>query len=474
MNTKKRILIYTAEKYSLNVQFFLGKMKKYVQKIVFFGSNQDFLEYKDIENFYASIEDAINDNKDFDEYIIANDMFYGPFFDMELIFKKMEKVSFWSIDDVFFKNKSFLVFKKDNLDTNPIYCFSNPFDFDINILKNRLPFLHNNFLKQGAYDFCNLKLKNIYSYLKQNKEYDFDIILQDFISRNDYKLFNEAFCADYILSTSTLNDKVKNKSKSAVVMYIYPENLIDYCYEYALNIPKEIDICIVTTELLIQEKIKKIFKNIKNKIIYRNQQNRGRDNTALLVTCKDLFCKYDYMCFVHAKESNQNKITNNEFRNHCFDSLLYNSIYIKNIISEFKKNKKLGIISPYPPEFAPYRVIGNEWLHNYDNAVEFVKSRLNIDFDLSKDNILFAFGNMFWFRTAAMTTLLSSNLSFEDFPMEPLDKVDGMLTHTIERIVPTLAKNDGYYSVYSLPDVKASSYINVLITSLKETKMEIE
>jgi hydroxylamine reductase len=58
----------------------------------------------------------------------------------------------------------------------------------------------------------------------------------------------------------------------------------------------------VTSSKEKKEKISDVFKNLKNNVEYIIQENRGRDNTALLISGAPVIKTYDYICFAHAKK----------------------------------------------------------------------------------------------------------------------------------------------------------------------------
>ena len=466
----KRILLYSYEKINSNVLFFLNKISEYVDKIIFINS-------KPIDEIctevYSSIENAIKENNCYEEYIIANDLFYGPFSNLKDVFTKMSLYTVWSIDPRFYKYKSFVVFSRNSISSNDDkvnYLSSNIIDIDTNIIDLNIPFLHKSYFHKEEYSFFSEKLRRVYDYLSNNSDFDFDIIIEDLINSKNCKNVNSIFSMNYVIPSLYAENAKYLSKKIALIVYLYAEELIGYISSYVKNIPESTDIYIVTTKEDIIKKVDLALCNISNYIEYRMQVNRGRDNVALLVTCRDLFEKYDYIGFVHSKQSKQNKITSKEFRNHCFNSLLYNKQYVNNLLNKFEENRYLGLLIPYPPEFEPYSTIGNEWLNNYENAQNIVRLRLGKNINLQKNDVICAFGNMFWIKTQACKSLLEMNFKIDDFPNEPLTQNDGLLTHSIERIIPSLVKQDGFYTSYAIPDIEASIYINTLMDSIKKLK----
>ena len=50
---------------------------------------------------------------------------------------------------------------------------------------------------------------------------------------------------------------------------------------------------------------------------------------------------------------------------------------------------------------------------------------------------------MFWVRSGALKTLYELNLSWDDYPLEPIG-YDGTILHAIERLLPIIAESNGY------------------------------
>jgi lipopolysaccharide biosynthesis protein len=59
------------------------------------------------------------------------------------------------------------------------------------------------------------------------------------------------------------------------------------------------------------------------------------------------------------------------------------------------------------------------------------------------ENINFPVGTMFWARTKALKPLFDLNLSWSDYPDEPLP-YDGSMLHAIERILPIIIGKNSF------------------------------
>lgn len=464
----------------------LKSLSEIGSEIVIIGKNIP-LELSDYKNFKN-----LSDYKTYDAFeqiVIANSSFYGPFNSFDNIFDKMSGFDFWSLDELFLSTKSFLVFNSSfaKNDTFVRFIDSNNFveDFiqqgftlglysdDINNIHKNIenysyPIIHKEYFYKTNQKSFNYRLKFAFDYIKNVLKFDVDLIIDDLIKNKKANLIIKNLHLNYILPSAFAKETTA-QDKVALIMFIHPESLIEECRSYANIIPEDINIFVVSTNENVLDKCKVSFDTLKNKIEYRLQPNRGRDNTALLITCADVIKDYDYICFTHAKLSNhlKQKVSSDDFRNHCFKSLLYSKEFILNVISTFKNNKYLGILAPFPPNFQPFVAIGDEWGKNLNNASSFIKNRLNIDIPLSEEDPICTFGDMFWFKGKALNTLNKANLSFEDFPEEPLTDYDGLLTHSIERIIPALAQIDGFYTSYVASVEYATIYLDNVMNDFK-------
>ena len=103
------------------------------------------------------------------------------------------------------------------------------------------------------------------------------------------------------------------------------------------------------------------------------------------------------------------------------------------IVTELANHKTTGLIFPDDPN-----CIG--WTNNYPESTRLAQ-RLGIG-ELPK-NFNFPIGSMFWAKKGALTKLYEMKLDWEDFPVEPIG-YDGTILHSVERIIPFVAKNSGY------------------------------
>ena len=66
--------------------------------------------------------------------------------------------------------------------------------------------------------------------------------------------------------------------------------------------------------------------------------------------------------------------------------------------------------------------------------------------EFSHGSIIFPVGMMFWARREVLQPLFDLNLSWYDYPKEPIE-TDGTILHVIERVLPIISAARGFESV---------------------------
>ena len=344
------------------------------------------------------------------------------------------------------------------------------------IVKRKFFFGYNGILSPAGDLLMGFHIKRLMDFLEKDMPEFADIIWDDLLKTQHLSTLDDHLNLNFILS-STLSPKRKIvSSKAAVIIYIYYEDMVEYCRIYSRAIPEYVDIVIVYISESVRKKCEEVFSDRANRLIYRIQPNRGRDNAAFLVTCKDIFKQYDFVCFVHAKKSPhfaEGALLGTDFREHCFLSLLYSAPFVENVFEVFKDNPRLGFLVPFTVAGGNFYVIADEWIGNYKNAKMILKQYFDIEEDYLDPHPLAPFGGMFWARTKALETLMGYNWQYEDFPEEPIPKTDGLLAHAIERLMPRLVQNDGFYTAFVAPDKYASSYVGHMYYMNREMKVRL-
>jgi rhamnosyltransferase len=246
-------------------------------------------------------------------------------------------------------------------------------------------------------------------------------------------------------------------------------DLVDYCKRYAASMPSYADIYLTTNseeKKLILEKAFEDFGGRQVKILV--VQNRGRDVSSLLIGLRPFAEQYDYICFAHDKKTVhlKPKMKGESFSYHCFENVLASPAFVENIITTFQDNPRMGLLIPPTPIFSTFlSTLGYEWSTNFENVCK-LAGRLNINVDIDKDKApLSPLGTIFWYRSEALKILFDAGFRYEDFPEEPIQKLDGTLMHAIERIYPYAAQQAGFYTGWVLSD----TFAKMELTNLNKT-----
>lgn len=237
----------------------------------------------------------------------------------------------------------------------------------------------------------------------------------------------------------------KNENVAVVICLYYEESICQYL-AYIDNIPLDFHIYIVSSNEGLYEIVRTyILKKQNRKIELIKSQNRGRDISALLVACKEICLKYEYLCFVHDKKKKE-WYPDNDFE-FWIENLWGNSLgsknYIINILYLLEKNKGLGVLVPPEPIGSYINAWFNDAWGNNFGLIQKLVQEMNINCDLDVNKSPITLGTVFWARSKALRKLFEKNWSYTDFDEEPL-KEDGTISHAIERIIGYVAQDAGY------------------------------
>lgn len=319
--------------------------------------------------------------------------------------------------------------------------------------------------------------RELMDFLTQEKLYNVDLIYENLIRTCNMADLKTGLVLDYVLPKK-YSHKSQSNAKIALVMHLYFEDLVDYCYDYALSMPASSDIIITTDKEIKAKTIEKRFQgenNVWNDVKIIVIENRGRDVSSLLVGAAPYIKNYDYICFAHDKKVTQlsHGIKGYYFSERCFQNILGSKEYVENIIDKFDSEPFLGLLCPSPPHHSDYfPTISYEWGPNYDVTKE-VYDKLKLKSPISHDKEPVApLGTMFWFRTDAMKKIFEKRWKYSDFPKEP-NNTDGTLLHGIERIYPFVVQDAGYYCAWCMNDEYVQSEWSNLHYMLRNINMRL-
>lgn len=305
---------------------------------------------------------------------------------------------------------------------------------------------------------------DLYEYLRDHTDYDVDMIWDAILPSYNIDDIRKAMHLDYVLPSQAINPQTHNRPRSAFIYHVYFMDLLEDTCHYIASLPEETDLYITSTE----DKIPQIRgymqqHGISHQATFIPVINRGRDVSALLVAACPVVLsgKYDVIGFAHDKKSSQNQENGHHgtesqgFAYKLMENTLGSEAYVKNILTLFAENPRLGQVTPPPPYHALYfaHTIPHDWGANYEITKELLEDRLGIHVPLSPTKpTASAMGSCYWFRVEALKPLFEYGWKYEDFLPEGQMGEDGTISHAIERANGYICQSRGYYPAWVLSD----------------------
>lgn len=292
--------------------------------------------------------------------------------------------------------------------------------------------------------------------LLESSPYDTDKLWNDLLENERMSQLRTNLHLNYVVPEEKMSVTPQH-SRTALILFVYYEELVDYCMHYAQNMPEGSRIFIISAKESLLEAYREAWSKTvgKHQVEFRRMENRGRDVSAYLVAAADVYSSYDYVCCMHDKKSRHiDALLGSCFSDHCFENNLATAGFVCNVIDLFERHPRLGMLVPPTLAFGRYYMtLGDEM---GDNAQEVQKAyrllNLSVPFD---DEPVAAFGTMFWVRGKAFERMFSHQWEYGDFPAEPLP-LDGSLLHGLERTYQLAVQEAGYYTAWLSSDTQAA------------------
>lgn len=305
---------------------------------------------------------------------------------------------------------------------------------------------------------------DLYEYLRDHTDYDVDMIWDAILPSYNIDDIRKAMHLDYVLPSQAINPQTHDRPRSAFIYHVYFMDLLEDTCRYIASLPEETDLYITSTEDKIPQ-IREYMQQhgISHQATFIPVINRGRDVSALLVAACPVVLsgKYDVIGFAHDKKSSQNQENGHHgtesqgFAYKLMENTLGSEAYVKNILTLFAENPRLGQVAPPPPYHALYfaHTIPHDWGANYEITKELLEDRLGIHVPLSPTKpTASAMGSCYWFRVEALKPLFEYGWKYEDFLPEGQMGEDGTISHAIERANGYICQSRGYYPAWVLSD----------------------
>jgi len=319
------------------------------------------------------------------------------------------------------------------------------------------------------------------AYIDEHTDYDTRLIWDYLLTNYPISVITDALCLTKVLPRTYVATPMPvvagEAPKVAVIAHLYYEDMFDSYMSLLQQVPKGIDVYVTVSSQQKKETLESLAEQLGiDHCTVVLVQNQGRDLSALLVGCKDIVCRYDYVCFTHDKKTTHNQFVQQgrEFANMLSEGMLASAQYIHNVIDLFQRSPWLGLaVPPRPYHGVAFKGIQSKyWMANYGQTLA-VLSRLGVKVPMSKSVECLAVGSAFWFRTEALAPLFEEDWTINDFPGEPLP-TDGSISHGLERCFPFVAQSQGYATCQIMPDsmaqVVAQDYAYMLDTTVREVE----
>lgn len=253
-----------------------------------------------------------------------------------------------------------------------------------------------------------------------------------------------------ILPSPTAAYDAQRPLRVVAVAHIYYDEMASELLDRLATLPVGYDLVVTTSDEEKAGRIRAIIAGRADPAIGSSEvrvveSNRGRDQSAFYVTCRDVLLddRYELVVKIHSKRSVQDGEAGEFFKRQQLDNLLLSPEYSAGVLALFQRESGLGAVFP-PMIHIGFPTMGNAWFTNRDLA-ERVSKRMGLGVALDESSPLAPYGGMFIARTAALRPLAATEWSFDEYAQEG-KYGDGTLSHVQERMVAYAVADGGYHS----------------------------
>lgn len=357
-------------------------------------------------------------------------------------------------------------------------CLSPSHMYPDALVRQRVPFIKRKcFSDKETYEAqlslsFGIQAKKTIEEIQRLSKYDVNLIFDDLCSTQVQSQFKSQIGNTFVLPSayevSSNSGEEEKHENSALIIFVYFEDLLDECCKYIRSMPVSSGKYVVSCKRDLLEEYKNRLQGKTGNIHFRFQENRGRSEAAYYITCRDVFEKHEYVCCMHDKKMSYTLgILGESMMRHNFDSLLASESYVKNILRLFENNQRIGLLMPATPYFLKvYEGVAASPIGENITACKKILKELSINLKIDKF-LNFPVGGMFWVRSEAIAPLFRKQWALEDFPQEPLP-INGTVNHALERIIPLVAQEASFMTGYVIPDFCIGNYYEGLEYRLKQ------
>lgn len=267
-------------------------------------------------------------------------------------------------------------------------------------------------------------------YIRAHTSYDVDMIWENLLRRYDMADIRNSMALQYIIDENFESDINDTKDKIGLVIFIYNRRELQNLTGYKRRIPPGIKVYYLGIgQAITSDDISQY--GLDNNFEIRNLKKENVEQITFL-RCKDIFQKHDYLCVLSgAQEDN---------RSFYFKQLLINDSYascLKNIgriLSLFDENPRLGVLFP--------SFIRNNY-QNWDK-ITYTEGRLfceqnGIRVNFHEGKQILGSRTSFWCRTKALQKYMYRDI-FNNYT--DVEWKNWM------RCLPYIFQDEGYYCGY--------------------------
>lgn len=253
-----------------------------------------------------------------------------------------------------------------------------------------------------------------------------------------------------VLSDEAVDPDGGSSLSIAAVVHISDVDEVDEVLRRLQFLPSGASVFVTTTEGVTAARLERLLEawaatNTHTYELRVTPQSPGRDMADFFVGCRDVIQsdQYDLVVKLHMRRApwkTMNRLR--YFRRYQFDNLLSSPGYVRNLLSLFDEEERLGVVFP-PMIHVGYATMGRGWAMLEPHAERLAK-RLGIRVPLDTVSPLAPYGGMWVGRPAAFRALTQHRWTFADYGWKG-ERRYGHLAHLQERLVSAAAGQAGYY-----------------------------
>lgn len=439
----------------------------------------------------------------FDELLLFNDTFYGPFISFQTIFDQMEEnpADFWGLTKYYGGAENcgkrpehiqlnFLVIRKKMLNDNVFISYWSQFDsskwsFGEVVEKhewlftrkmNMAGFSYTSAVSAPEFEELNPK-ENIVQYFSVSYEL---LKYHDcpFLKRKPFAGINCNYTVgldlrnslDWIAEETDYDTTMiwDNILRLYNIYNIYESLHLDYLVTDKAPYEKEFSNNNLSACIVIWEKNREFEKEtngylsqVPNSIkVYRWNGKEKQSDLEFLLFLKETVRNYDYCCVI-TDEIFQNSTSNYRRKLHrerIFENTIKNKNYIVNVIQIMQQNERLGYLAvPNAIHNEFFGTFGGHWGDGYKATVHNLVD-IGLKPNLSENIDCLTIGEGFWCKSKALEPLW----------VLPKQKIKELNVRGLGRMFPYIAQSKGYYSGMVMNLDYASYTINTIQRTMSE------